>query len=261
MTSPLSRSGHTDRSRILRRSREIGWRRHPDSNRGITVLQTVALPLGYGASSPVAGEDLRFQSCRGRTATVTDPAGAGSKGACRRPDAAAGPPPVAPPRRSRRGGATAKKVERETGFEPATVTLARWGSTGLSYSRSSSISPVALPFPAVRPALRCQAKLILGMAEDSCQRRILRSQGPHHDLPQVAAPLGPRVPCGQGLRRQHRPWTRRARAGCPSFRAARRPPFAYSALTPMSAEGDPTNGLRGRGSGLREEDSACPFMS
>ncbi len=27
-------------------------------------------------------------------------------------------------------------MERETGFEPATVTLARWGSTGLSYSRS-----------------------------------------------------------------------------------------------------------------------------
>ena len=26
------------------------WRRHPDSNRGITVLQTVALPLGYAAS-------------------------------------------------------------------------------------------------------------------------------------------------------------------------------------------------------------------
>ena len=25
------------------------WRRHPDLNRGITVLQTVALPLGYSA--------------------------------------------------------------------------------------------------------------------------------------------------------------------------------------------------------------------
>ena len=25
------------------------WRRHPDLNRGITVLQTVALPLGYDA--------------------------------------------------------------------------------------------------------------------------------------------------------------------------------------------------------------------
>ena len=27
------------------------WRRHPDLNRGITVLQTVALPLGYDASN------------------------------------------------------------------------------------------------------------------------------------------------------------------------------------------------------------------
>jgi hypothetical protein len=26
------------------------WRRHPDLNRRITVLQTVALPLGYAAS-------------------------------------------------------------------------------------------------------------------------------------------------------------------------------------------------------------------
>ena len=25
------------------------WRRHPDSNRGIRVLQTLALPLGYAA--------------------------------------------------------------------------------------------------------------------------------------------------------------------------------------------------------------------
>ena len=27
------------------------WRRHPDLNWGITVLQTVALPLGYGTVS------------------------------------------------------------------------------------------------------------------------------------------------------------------------------------------------------------------
>ncbi len=31
------------------RSRKSFWRRHPDSNRGITVLQTAALPLGYAA--------------------------------------------------------------------------------------------------------------------------------------------------------------------------------------------------------------------
>ena len=30
----------------------------------------------------------------------------------------------------------AKKLERKTGFEPATATLARWSSTGLSYFRS-----------------------------------------------------------------------------------------------------------------------------
>ena len=27
------------------------WRRHPDLNRGIKVLQTSALPLGYGAAA------------------------------------------------------------------------------------------------------------------------------------------------------------------------------------------------------------------
>src|SRR5438093_12408521 len=29
----------------------LNWRRHPDSNRGIRVLQTLALPLGYAASA------------------------------------------------------------------------------------------------------------------------------------------------------------------------------------------------------------------
>jgi hypothetical protein len=47
------------------------WRRHPDLNRGIAVLQTAALPLGYAA----------------------------------------------------------RNLERETGFEPATSTLARLHST------------------------------------------------------------------------------------------------------------------------------------
>jgi hypothetical protein len=28
------------------------WRRHPDLNRGIKVLQTFALPLGYSAETP-----------------------------------------------------------------------------------------------------------------------------------------------------------------------------------------------------------------
>ena len=31
--------------------KEFKWRRHPDLNRGIKVLQTSALPLGYGATS------------------------------------------------------------------------------------------------------------------------------------------------------------------------------------------------------------------
>jgi hypothetical protein len=34
------------------------WRRHPDSNRGIRVLQTLALPLGYAASKDLQGEEL-----------------------------------------------------------------------------------------------------------------------------------------------------------------------------------------------------------
>ena len=29
--------------------RVFSWRRHPDLNRGIKVLQTLALPLGYSA--------------------------------------------------------------------------------------------------------------------------------------------------------------------------------------------------------------------
>ncbi len=50
--------GRTSRKAIKKRLPEntrnriittIFWRRHPDSNRGIKVLQTLALPLGYGA--------------------------------------------------------------------------------------------------------------------------------------------------------------------------------------------------------------------
>ena len=33
------------------------WRRHPDLNRGIKVLQTLALPLGYSATSAAHGAD------------------------------------------------------------------------------------------------------------------------------------------------------------------------------------------------------------
>ena len=31
----------------------FAWRRHPDLNRGVKVLQTFALPLGYGAKKTV----------------------------------------------------------------------------------------------------------------------------------------------------------------------------------------------------------------
>ena len=60
----------------------VKWRRHPDLNRRITVLQTAALPLGYAAVLERAGltRDVLF-------------------------------------------------LERETGFEPATSTLARLHST------------------------------------------------------------------------------------------------------------------------------------
>ena len=56
------------------------WRRHPDSDRRITVLQTVALPLGYVALK----QTLPWKG---------------------------------------------SVLERITGLEPATSTLARWRST------------------------------------------------------------------------------------------------------------------------------------
>jgi hypothetical protein len=37
---------------------EVRWRRHPDLNRGITVLQTAALPLGYAAAKNGAGNGI-----------------------------------------------------------------------------------------------------------------------------------------------------------------------------------------------------------
>jgi hypothetical protein len=74
------------------------WRRHPDLNRRITVLQTVALPLGY-AALPISGGWCHARHCL---------------------------------------SASIYYLERKTGFEPATATLARWSSTGLSYFRSPS---------------------------------------------------------------------------------------------------------------------------
>ena len=45
------------------------WRRHPDSNRGIAVLQTAALPLGYAAKNWSGKRDLnpRLRPWQGRT--------------------------------------------------------------------------------------------------------------------------------------------------------------------------------------------------
>ncbi len=33
----------------IEKSINVNWRRHPDLNRGMAVLQTAALPLGYTA--------------------------------------------------------------------------------------------------------------------------------------------------------------------------------------------------------------------
>ncbi len=39
------------------KSPKLKWRRHPDSNRGIEVLQTSALPLGYAAHQGSIGSN------------------------------------------------------------------------------------------------------------------------------------------------------------------------------------------------------------
>ena len=48
------------RGKLTMRLKEI-WRRHPESNRGIKVLQTLALPLGDGAvpNAPMGWSGLR----------------------------------------------------------------------------------------------------------------------------------------------------------------------------------------------------------
>lgn len=43
----------------------INWRRHPDLNRGIRVLQTHALPLGYVALSFLRGANAPLKSGAG----------------------------------------------------------------------------------------------------------------------------------------------------------------------------------------------------
>ena len=76
------------------------WRRRPDLNRRMEVLQTSALPLGYGALS----------------GSTTKPRVSGRE-----------------------------KVERETGFEPATSTLARSHSTTELFPLANRLSTLAQP--------------------------------------------------------------------------------------------------------------------
>ena len=74
------------------------WRRHPDLNRRITVLQTAALPLGYAAAKTPVNKSENPKS----------------------PGTSDYPP---------YGSRSNAFMERETGFEPATSTLARLHST------------------------------------------------------------------------------------------------------------------------------------
>ncbi len=78
ITATPSEDAHASRKRVpkrrswRRRARDLRgrtfetgrkdfeWRRHPDSNRGITDLQSVALPLGHAASG---GRELYGNSC------------------------------------------------------------------------------------------------------------------------------------------------------------------------------------------------------
>jgi hypothetical protein len=87
------------------------WRRRADSNRRIRVLQTLALPLGHVA----AGEDDRGSS-RFPSTRKAARAALGAQTGGRRVAADA-------------GQGSKKGLERETGLEPATPTLARLCST------------------------------------------------------------------------------------------------------------------------------------
>jgi hypothetical protein len=46
----LAGQGIIKEAAIMTRNPFVYWRRHPDLNRRITVLQTAALPLGYAAA-------------------------------------------------------------------------------------------------------------------------------------------------------------------------------------------------------------------
>src|SRR6266581_5735969 len=97
-----------ERGKARWEGRGNGWRRRSESNRCIEVLQTSALPLGYAASP-------RTWLTRWREILQGVPGGV-NPAAAREEE---GRPPQEP----------ARMLERETGVEPATSTLARLHST------------------------------------------------------------------------------------------------------------------------------------
>ena len=94
------------------------WRRHPESNRGIKVLQTSALPLGYGAVSS------RPQATLFQCSDVLCHS-AGHQYINRQPLGC----PAYKNQRARICFVPVTFLERITGIEPATSTLARSRST------------------------------------------------------------------------------------------------------------------------------------
>ena len=89
------------------------WRRHPDLNRGYAVLQTAALPLGYAAikfnRTQIYADHRRYKKDAMRIALSAKR--------------------LSVYIRVQKGISYTMKLERETGFEPATSTLARLHST------------------------------------------------------------------------------------------------------------------------------------
>src|SRR5213594_3967513 len=96
------------RGKARRGGRRNGWRRRSESNRCIEVLQTSALPLGYAASP-------RTWLTRWREILQGVPEGVN--------------PAAARKQEGRLRREPARMLERETGVEPATSTLARLHST------------------------------------------------------------------------------------------------------------------------------------
>ena len=59
LTAITYQSFGLDKNKALPKKSFIFWRHHPDLNWGIKVLQTSALPLGYGAEKNGAGYEAR----------------------------------------------------------------------------------------------------------------------------------------------------------------------------------------------------------